>query len=225
MTALHVLRVFCDDEGRHGNALGVVLDGPAIPPGRRQRLAAELGFSETVFVDDPLTGRVHIFTPASELPLAGHPLVGTAWLLPQHTGAAAHELNPPAGPVATWIEGDLTWIRGPVSAAPPWTLNHEPDPDRVDAMTEPPSPGHDADQFWAWIDEEAGIVRARVFAARYNVHEDEACGSASMLLADRTHRALTIHHGHGSVVHARPAPGGMAEVGGRVVLEATREVD
>lgn len=47
-----------------------------------------------------------------------------------------------------------------------------------------------------------------------------------MLLADRTDRALTIHHGHGSVVHARPAPsGGMAEVGGRVVLEATREVD
>ena len=40
-----------------------------------------LGFSETVYVDDPDTGQLRIFTPAAELPFAGHPLVGTAWLL------------------------------------------------------------------------------------------------------------------------------------------------
>lgn len=43
MPVLNVLRVFCDSEGQFGSPLGVVLDGPAIPPERRQPLAAELG--------------------------------------------------------------------------------------------------------------------------------------------------------------------------------------
>jgi predicted PhzF superfamily epimerase YddE/YHI9 len=223
MTTLHVLRVFCDDAGLYGNALGVVLDGSAVPEQHRQALAAELGFSETVYVDDAAAGRVRIFTPASELPLAGHPLVGTSWLL-QQQGQGIAELHPPAGPIATWIEDGLTWIRGPVSAAPPWTLNQVQDAATVDAMTGPPRPEQDADQFWAWEDEAAGIVRARVFAARYHVHEDEACGSASMLLADRLERQLTVKHGHGSVIWARPAADGMAEVGGRVVLHDVAEI-
>ena len=206
---MHVLRVFCDHDGQHGNALGVVLDGPAIAEERRQSLAAELGFSETVYVDDAAQGRVRIFTPASELPLAGHPLVGTSWLLHQH-GHGVEVLNPPAGPVATCTEEGLTWICGPVSAAPPWTLNEMPDAATVSAMTAALRPDQDADQFWAWEDEAAGMVRARVFAARYNVHEDEACGSASMLLADRLQRPLTLHHGEGSIIWARPASGGRA---------------
>jgi hypothetical protein len=53
MPVLHVLRVFCDSDGQFGSPLGVVLDGPAVPPERRQPLAAELGFSETVYVDGP----------------------------------------------------------------------------------------------------------------------------------------------------------------------------
>ena len=84
MPVLHVVRVFCDSEGRFGSPLGVVVDGPAIPPERRRPLAAELGFSETVYVDDPDTAQLRIFTPAAELPFAGHPLVGTAWLLSRH---------------------------------------------------------------------------------------------------------------------------------------------
>jgi predicted PhzF superfamily epimerase YddE/YHI9 len=223
MTLLHVLRVFTDDDGQYGNALGVVLDGEQIAPERRQSLAAELGFSETVYVEDAVAGRVRIFTPACELPLAGHPLVGTAWLL-NRQGQAVTALNPPAGPVATWTEGELTWIRGPVAAAPAWTLNQVPDAATVAAMTAAPTADQDADQFWAWQDEAAGTVRARVFAARYDVPEDEACGSASMLLADRLQRPLAIHHGEGSLVFARPAADGMAEVGGRVVLDHEREV-
>ena len=46
-----------------------------------RRVAAELGFSETVFVEDRESGRIRIFTPGLELPFAGHPTVGTAWLL------------------------------------------------------------------------------------------------------------------------------------------------
>ncbi|HEX5907109.1 MAG TPA: PhzF family phenazine biosynthesis protein, partial [Propionibacteriaceae bacterium] len=135
MPVLNVLRVFCDSEGQFGSPLGVVLDGPAIPPERRQPLAAELGFSETVYVDDPDTGQLQIFTPAGELPFAGHPLVGTAWLLNRHLNRPVAQLNPPAGPVPTWTSEDRVWIRAPLAAAPFWRLNHVADTTTVDAMT------------------------------------------------------------------------------------------
>jgi predicted PhzF superfamily epimerase YddE/YHI9 len=77
----------------------------------------------------------------------------------------------------------------------------------------------------AWIDQQAGTVRARVFAARYGVPQDEACGSASMLLAAHLGRAVTIQHGRGSVVQASPAPNGMADLDGRVVWDHERAVD
>jgi hypothetical protein len=102
---LDILRVFCDGDGRHGNALGVVRD-PSRHPDRasRQALAAELGFSETVFVDDPERGVVDIHTPALHLPFAGNPLVGTAWLLDLEA------VNPPVGEVWTRHDGEFTWI-------------------------------------------------------------------------------------------------------------------
>ena len=79
-TELHVLRVFIAPDGSAGNPLDVFLDGRAIPEDRRQSVAAELGFSEAVFVDDPATGTIRIFTPGTELAFAGRPTVGCAWL-------------------------------------------------------------------------------------------------------------------------------------------------
>src|SRR4051794_22113188 len=74
MPDLHILRVFTAEDGSGGNVLGVFLDGAAVPRAKRQAVAAELGFSETVFVDDAVRGEVQIFTPAVELPFAGHPV-------------------------------------------------------------------------------------------------------------------------------------------------------
>ncbi len=63
-----VLRVFTDSDGKYGNPLGVV-DNSTVAPGDRQRIAAELGYSETVFIDLPQPGgnsaSAHIFTPVS----------------------------------------------------------------------------------------------------------------------------------------------------------------
>ena len=54
MTDYDVLRVFCGANGGYGNELGVVREGSVLPdPAERQEFAAKLGFSETVFVDDP----------------------------------------------------------------------------------------------------------------------------------------------------------------------------
>ncbi|HWC07710.1 MAG TPA: PhzF family phenazine biosynthesis protein, partial [Solirubrobacterales bacterium] len=76
MAEVHVLRVFTGEDGRFGNPLGVFLDGAAVPLDERQAVAANLGFSETVFVDDRRRGACRIFTPGSELGFAGHPSVG-----------------------------------------------------------------------------------------------------------------------------------------------------
>ena len=93
MATLHVLKVFVGENGAGGNPLGVFLEGREVPEEDRQRVAADLGFSETVFVADSQRGELRIFTPATELPFAGHPLVGTAWLLVQE-GPEAPVLRP-----------------------------------------------------------------------------------------------------------------------------------
>lgn len=68
-----------------GNQLAVFPEAQAIPHDRLQAIAREFNLSETVFVyppEDPLnSARVRIFTPAVELPFAGHPTIGTAILL------------------------------------------------------------------------------------------------------------------------------------------------
>jgi trans-2,3-dihydro-3-hydroxyanthranilate isomerase len=70
-----------------GNPLAVVLDARSIPEHRLQLVAREFNYSETTFVyppDDPAhTARVRIFTPTDEIPFAGHPNVGTAFVLGQ----------------------------------------------------------------------------------------------------------------------------------------------
>jgi trans-2,3-dihydro-3-hydroxyanthranilate isomerase len=68
-----------------GNPLAVFLDGRGIEPALMQRIAFELNLSETAFVlpteRRDCDVRVRIFTPRVELPMAGHPTVGTAFVL------------------------------------------------------------------------------------------------------------------------------------------------
>jgi predicted PhzF superfamily epimerase YddE/YHI9 len=221
MARLHVLRVFTDEDGEWGNPLGVFLDGTEVPEGRRQAIAAELGYSETVFVDDRERGECRIFTPGSELGFAGHPSVGTAWLLARE-GEAIAVLHPPAGDVAVRFAGELTFIAARPEWSPPWRLMQMVDPAEVDALRGPP-PDLDEIYCWAWEDEAAGKVRSRCFAIEDGVGEDEATGSAAIVLSAELDRPLTIHQGKGSLLRARPLGDGRAEVGGRVVLDEVRE--
>jgi predicted PhzF superfamily epimerase YddE/YHI9 len=222
MAELHVLRVFVAPGGTGGNPLGVFLDGGAVPEGRRQAIAADLGFSETVFVDDPSSGRLRIFTPAAELPFAGHPLVGTSWLLAQERTAVTL-LRPPAGEVPTYLDGDgMTWIRGRAEWAPQMSFRQLADPGQVEELAGAPE-GLGFVDCWAWEDETAGRVRARVFAPAFGIEEDEATGAAAVRLVSRLGRPLTIHQGAGSLLRARPLPDGAAEVGGEVVLDQVRD--
>jgi trans-2,3-dihydro-3-hydroxyanthranilate isomerase len=67
-----------------GNQLAVVPEAKGLPDDQMQQIAREFNFSETTFVLPPQAGqtcRVRIFTPTSELPFAGHPNIGTAFVL------------------------------------------------------------------------------------------------------------------------------------------------
>ncbi len=116
MPTLHLLRVFCSDDGSGGNPLGVFLDGAEVAPELRQAVAADLGLSEIVFVDDAPRGEIRIFTPAVELDFAGHPSVGTAWMLD-----GVDVLRPPAGELAVRREGETVYV----AARPEWGPPHE----------------------------------------------------------------------------------------------------
>ncbi|MEU1051752.1 PhzF family phenazine biosynthesis protein [Streptomyces sp. NPDC005876] len=228
MTDYDVLRVFCAANGGYGNELGVVRDGSVLPErAERQALAAELGFSETVFVDDPERGAIDIYTPTLRLPFAGHPCVGTAWLLD------VPELVTPAGVVGARQDGEFTWIEARAEWAPPRTLRQYATAAEVDALPVPPE--GEWIYAWAWEDESAGRVRARGFPGRVDergdsrssragartggIGEDEATGAAALLLTARLGRALNIAQGAGSQILTAPQPGDRVEIGGRVVLE------
>jgi trans-2,3-dihydro-3-hydroxyanthranilate isomerase len=77
-----------------GNQLAVVLDGRGLSTDAMQSIAKEMNFSETTFVLPPerpdTAARVRIFTPAEELPMAGHPTIGTTYAL-----ARAGSVAPP----------------------------------------------------------------------------------------------------------------------------------
>jgi predicted PhzF superfamily epimerase YddE/YHI9 len=217
---LHVLRVFTAPGGSGGNPLGVFLDGAEIPPERRQAVAADLGFSETVFVDDRRSGAIRIFTPATELPFAGHPTVGTAWLL-RETGAPVEALHPPAGEVRVRYEGDLTAVAARPEWAPAFNHHELGSPAEVDALDGPPG-GDAIGAAWAWEDEAAGRVRTRVFPIAYGVPEDEATGAAAVLLGALLGRPVEIRQGRGSLIRARPLGDGRVEISGRVALDEER---
>jgi trans-2,3-dihydro-3-hydroxyanthranilate isomerase len=106
-----------------GNPLAVVLDARGLADGEMQAIAREMNLSETTFVLTPTradcTVKVRIFTPALEVPFAGHPTIGTAWVLATHgrLGAATRAvIEEGIGPVAVELEGDprcphFVWMR------------------------------------------------------------------------------------------------------------------
>ena len=88
------------DTPLEGNQAAVFHDGSGLDGATMQRAARELNLSETVFVLPAQNGgdaRVRIFTPSAELPFAGHPVLGTAFVLGERTDAPVVRLETGAG--------------------------------------------------------------------------------------------------------------------------------
>jgi predicted PhzF superfamily epimerase YddE/YHI9 len=219
---VEVVRVFTDPDGRFGNPLGIV-EGALVPPADRQRVAAELGFSETVYVDDAATGTIRIFTRAGEMAFAGHPTVGVAWWL-QSQGVTADTLRVPAGDIPIIRDGDLISVRADTTWGSTWDWRQLESPEAVLAA-DPASYSAGHTFIWSWIDETAGIIRARAFAPAMGVTEDEATGSAVTQLTARLSRDLLVIQGAGSQLHTTWQPPTYATVGGRVLPEEPRSIN
>jgi trans-2,3-dihydro-3-hydroxyanthranilate isomerase len=97
-----------------GNPLAVLLDGRGLSDPEMQAIAIENNLSETTFVLPPThagcAARVRIFTPSRELAFAGHPTLGTAWVLATRgrlaAGTKRFALEEGIGPVPVELEGD-----------------------------------------------------------------------------------------------------------------------
>jgi predicted PhzF superfamily epimerase YddE/YHI9 len=222
---VRVLRVFTNEDHAFGNPVGVIEDGGIVrDPTARQAIAAALGYSESVFIDDVDDSMIHIYSGRREVPFAGHAAVGAAWFLAQVTSRMPDFLRAAGGVAPVWTEGGITWVRSSLASTPPWWHERLSSPAEVDALTGPLAPVQDMTQLWAWEDEAAGTMRVRTFASRVGITEDEACGSGAMRMAAAFGRRLTLHHGRGSIVHAKPGPPGYADIGGRVTEDSPRTV-
>jgi trans-2,3-dihydro-3-hydroxyanthranilate isomerase len=105
------------DTALEGNPVAVFLDARDIPAERMQRIARELNLSETVFILPPTQGgdvRVRIFTPVNELPFAGHPTMGTAFVLGEILTGDQLVMETHMGPVPFEFDrvgGKVHWAR------------------------------------------------------------------------------------------------------------------
>src|SRR5262245_31204900 len=105
----YVVADVCTDTPLTGNQLAVFTDARDLPEFRLQELAREMNFSETVFVypSEVAHARIRIFTPAVEVPFAGHPTLGSAFVLagPLQLDAIALETGRGVVPVRLEREG------------------------------------------------------------------------------------------------------------------------
>lgn len=201
----YVLRVFTRGDAG-GNHLGVVTDISGLSDQAMQQIASDLAFSETVFIiwRDLNLPKVRIFTPVKELPFAGHPLVGAAWVLSAlgpippatiryRTGDAAVTHTPevtsvrvaldyPVEPVDVTRAAARAGVKAAESAAVagmplPYLVVAVGDPEEVDSAT-PTEEG-----MLLVYARDGGSAYARFFAAEAGVVEDAATGSAAVALA------------------------------------------
>lgn len=226
-----VLRVFTNAENHFGNPLGVV-DAASAKPADRQRIAAELGYSETIFVELPHSGsataHAQIFTPVTELPFAGHPTVGAAWWL-RHRGTPVKTLQVPAGVVQVRYSksetaDDLTGVIARAEWAPEFVISELGNTDELASATTADYPDDAEHYLWTWVDRERGHIRSRMFAPNLGVAEDEATGSAAVRITDHLSRDLTITQGRGSQIFTTWDPGGWVVIAGRVADDGSRRL-
>lgn len=113
----YIVDVFSDTKYA-GNQLAVFLDAEKIPEDQLQKIAAEINFAESTFISkinpDDATAQIRIFTPAKEMQFAGHPIIGTSWVLmneilnnkPQNCAVTV-----PIGVIPVYQSEGLVWLQ------------------------------------------------------------------------------------------------------------------
>jgi predicted PhzF superfamily epimerase YddE/YHI9 len=219
MTTIKVLRVFANKEGKYGNPVGIVVDTERkYSDSDRARISSSTGFSETVFINSLTDKSISIYNPEEEIAFAGHAVVGVVYFLEHELQKPVKQVLGKNGPIDSWSENGLTWVKTELRNTPPWWHERLSSPKEIESLKGPLNDNQEHVQLWAWIDETAGTIRSRTFAPGWGIPEDEANGSGCMRLAATLGRSIIVYHGRGSVIYARSTSPGWAEVGGNVVV-------
>lgn len=217
---MHQLRVFTDAAGNLGDGATVIVDeGRLIPDSDRQALARRLGTGETAFVNDVGGASISIVHPHGEISFAGVAALAAARFFTEVRAEATFTMRGRAGDVAVAHDGEVTWVHAALDDMPAWRHEQLDSAEAIERLTLQDTAAWEHTMVWAWIDESQGLIRARTFAADWEIPEAQGNGSGSMQLAARLHRTLEVRHGRGAVIFARPAPEESAELGGRLVRE------
>jgi trans-2,3-dihydro-3-hydroxyanthranilate isomerase len=127
-TLRYVVADVFTDRPLAGNQLAVFTDGREVDDATMQKLAREMNFSETVFVLPPEAGghaRIRLFTPVMELPFAGHPVLGSAFVLGMPLQLGEIRLETGAGIVPVTLEREgarivFGWMQQPIPEFEPF---------------------------------------------------------------------------------------------------------
>jgi trans-2,3-dihydro-3-hydroxyanthranilate isomerase len=133
MDLRYVIADVFTDEPLAGNAVAVFTDGRDVETEQMQKLARETNLSETVFVLPPESGghaRIRIFTPVQEIPFAGHPTLGTAFVLAAPLQLIEIRLETGSGIVPVSLEREgariiFGWMVQPIPTVEPYAAERE----------------------------------------------------------------------------------------------------
>jgi PhzF family phenazine biosynthesis protein len=227
-----IVNVFTVDADRmSGNPLCVFEDARGLADAQMQALARQLNLSETTFVLPPERGgtaRVRIFTPGFEMPFAGHPTLGTSYVVAKGSSRVVLELA--AGLVEVTATGSTWTLR---AAKPPTTRAPEATRAELAAMLGLPEPAIAGDPLWVTTGVEQLVIpiasAEHVRAARpvpelverhgYSAARDEAM--AYLWAPDGTVRFFFTQHG---AVIEDPATGSAAANLGGYFVATGREL-
>ncbi|WP_281631795.1 PhzF family phenazine biosynthesis protein [Flavobacterium luteolum] len=113
----YIVDVFADKKYA-GNQLAVFMDAENLSTAQMQQMAREINFAESTFVTklDKANNKaeIRIFTPAHEMQFAGHPIIGTSWVLMNKIFENASneiKLEVPIGPISINKSDDLIWLK------------------------------------------------------------------------------------------------------------------
>ncbi|MEO7977142.1 PhzF family phenazine biosynthesis protein [Flavobacterium sp.] len=113
----YIVDVFTDKKYA-GNQLAVFLEAGSLSLNEMQKIAREINFAESTFITkldkENNKAEIKIFTPSQEMQFAGHPIIGTSWVLIHKIFDNSPEnikLNVPIGPILIHQSEDLIWLK------------------------------------------------------------------------------------------------------------------
>jgi len=219
----HILRAFVNKEGKYGNPTGIVLDVHKILSStQRQKIATQLHFTDTVFINNLNDVDVSFYNPQQETRFAGDALISTSYFLKHKLEKKIDVIRCKVGEVSTWTEGELIWIESSITGTAAWIHKQVKSVAEVNSITPEEAAQIEHTMVWAWEDESKGLIRSRTFLPDWGTLEDQGNGSGAMQLAKMLGRSIEINQGYGSIIFAQPSINTNAKVGGRVQIDTSK---